>query len=526
MVTEWLHLMFRWMHVIAGIAWIGHAFMFNELDEVLVPPEDGDPRHGLTGELFMVHGGGFYHVEKSTVWPKRLRGELKWFKWEAAFTWITGFFLLSVVYYLTNGIYLVDPTSGVSPGTAIGVGIGVMALGWVAYDLACLSPLGDNPKLFAVTGFGSLIGLTWALGGVMSGRAVFIHIGALIGTIMAANVWVRIIPAMTRMVNAAKGGEPLNPALGKAAKQRSKHNNYLIFPLIFLMISNHYPSTYGTANNWAILAGLILLSVGIKHVMNEHGDRMGPRLGMSVAFAGAIVLSVAGLASVEEAPVSTAPSSGRAIGGTGAIEGAVQFHGTPPKIRELSLYGGCEDSHSGPVLDDSTLISGNLVENGFVWVSSGLDGWDLPSPSKEEVLVDQVGCVYAPRVVGVQVGQPVTFINSDALLHNVRSVAKANSTFNDMMPQQHQRITRVFRRPEVMVQARCDIHPWMSSWIGVVDHPFFAVTDSQGRFTIDGLPPGTYTLEAWHETLGKAQTTLEVTTNGVSTVNLDLDDSP
>ncbi len=517
-VMEWVHLVGRWVHVIAAIAWIGHAFLFNWLDEALVAPEDDDPREGLEGELFLVHGGGFYHVVKSWQYPERLRGPLHWFYWEAGMTWLSGFFLLVVVYYHGGGIYLLDPSvSDISVVGAASVGVGTLVFGWLVYDLIlCRSLLVKSNTAFAAVSIVLVTAVAWGLGQVMSGRAAYIHVGALLGTIMAANVWIRIIPAMRKMVDAAAGGGALDVAQGKAAKHRSKHNNYIVFPLIFIMVSNHYPGAYAHGRAWAVLAGLMVLGGVVKHAMNLRGERIGIAIAVIAIPVGAIFLTVGDRASVP------APAPEPVVGAqpvdpaqTGTVRGRVVFDGIAPPPAELSLYGGCEDGHDGPVFDESLLVRDGALANAFVWVPGAEASWDPGAPPADEVVVDQVGCIYAPRVVGARVGQPVPFVNSDALLHNVRAVTEVNATFNDMMPQKDQRITKTFLRPDVMLQARCDIHPWMRAYVGVVPHPWFAVSDEAGGFVIDGLPAGRWELEAWHETLGVQRAVVTVAPGAV-----------
>jgi uncharacterized membrane protein/plastocyanin len=507
-VSEWLHLVLRWVHVIAAIAWIGHAFLFNWLDSDLVPPDDPAERDRTEGELFMVHGGGFYRVEKSYVYPQQLRGPLHWFKWEAAATWLSGFFLLWVVYYMGGGVYLVDPSvSDISVSAATALGIGLLVVSWLVYDLVlCASPLARNDTAFGVVGFALIVGVAWGLTQILSGRAAFIHVGAMLGTLMAANVWVRIIPNMRRMIDGATPGQPLNRALGGAAKFRSKHNNYFVYPLVFIMISNHYPRVYAHEYSWLLLAGIMGLGGGIKFWMNHRGERAGIQAAGVVTVLGAIVLWAWG--QVDSTPVEkveTSLSDLRPIDEStvGVIRGEVLLEGEAPAPRELTLFNGCESSDGEPVFDEAIRVQDGRVEGTFVWLKSGWEDWQVPAPPTTEAVIDQQSCIYVPRISGVRVGQPVTFLNSDALLHNVRAVTDTNPTFNDLMPQKDQRLTKVFKRPDVMLQAKCDIHPWMATYLGVVPHPWFAVTDKQGAFTIPGVPPGTYEVEFWHEIFGR-----------------------
>jgi len=257
-LAESLHLALRWLHVIAGIMWIGSSIFFNWLDGHLVVPPGAAA--GVEGELWMVHSGGFYRVEKKLVAPEALPKTLHWFKWEAAFTFLSGFFLLIVVYYLGGGVYLVDAdktTVGVHGAMAIGLGLLVIA--WPVYDALFRSPLGSARVPSAVVGFGLVVAVAYGLTRVLSGRAAFIHVGAMLGTIMVANVWMRILPATRKMLNALREGKPVDIQLGEKAKARTIHNTYMTVPLIFLMISNHFPTaTYGANYNWLILSLLVL----------------------------------------------------------------------------------------------------------------------------------------------------------------------------------------------------------------------------------------------------------------------------
>ncbi|MCP4460983.1 MAG: urate hydroxylase PuuD [Cytophagales bacterium] len=273
-IMEWLNLLIRWAHVIAGIMWIGASFYFIFLENNL-NRTDG-VRDELAGNLWAIHGGGFYFLEKYKVAPKQLPANLHWFKYEAYFTWMTGFALLTVVYYMDAKSFLLDPQiADISTGTGIFVGIGTMVLGWIIYDRLCKSPIIQKPVLFAVVGFVLLVGASYFLTQVFSSRAAYIHVGALIGTIMAWNVYFVIIPSQKALVKAAKLGQPLDPTLGQKAGQRSLHNNYMTLPVIFIMISNHFPSTYGHTYNWIILMVITLASAGIKHYWNllERGEK-------------------------------------------------------------------------------------------------------------------------------------------------------------------------------------------------------------------------------------------------------------
>ena len=268
-VMEWLNLVVRWAHVVLGISWIGASFYFIFLENSLNRTEN--LRDELAGNLWAVHGGGFYYVEKYKTAPEQLPKTLHWFKYEAYFTWLSGFVLLTLVYYMNAKAFMIDPSvRNISTETAIGIGIGTLIIGWLIYDLLCKTPLLHRKKLFAITGFFILTAVSFFLSKMLSGRAAFMHVGALIGTIMAGNVFFTIIPSQKALVKAAKEGKPVNPDLGKYAGLRSLHNNYMTLPVIFVMISNHFPSTFGNQYNWAVLAGLTLTSVAVRHFINLY----------------------------------------------------------------------------------------------------------------------------------------------------------------------------------------------------------------------------------------------------------------
>ena len=240
---EWLNLIVRWLHIITGIAWIGASFYFVWLDNSIRPPAPGSElaRKGVSGELWAVHGGGFYNPQKYLVAPAELPKELHWFKWEAYTTWLSGFALLTIAYYFNAQAMMIDKSvADLSSLQAIGVGIGSLVVGWTVYDLLCRSPLGKHDFWFGVVVFVLLVGASWVLTHFLSGRAAYIHVGAMIGTIMVANVLMLIIPGQRKMVAAMAAGGLPDPVHGQRAKQRSVHNNYFTLPVLFIMISNHY----------------------------------------------------------------------------------------------------------------------------------------------------------------------------------------------------------------------------------------------------------------------------------------------
>lgn len=266
-LAEWLNIVVRLMHITFGIAWIGASFYFVFLENALNRTED--VRDELAGNLWAVHGGGFYYLEKYKVAPKTIPKHLHWFKYEAYFTWISGISLLFVVYYFNAKAMLIDANVlNLSTTAAIALGVGSFAVGWILYDLLCKSPLVKKPVLFALVGFIVATAFAYLYCQVFSARAAYIHFGAMLGTIMVANVFFVIIPAQKAMVRAARQGKVPDPQPGKNALARSLHNNYLTLPVLFVMISNHFPSTFGYAYPWIVLAAISLGTAGVKHYLN------------------------------------------------------------------------------------------------------------------------------------------------------------------------------------------------------------------------------------------------------------------
>jgi len=262
---QWLNLLVRWIHITFGIAWIGASFYFVFLENALNRTKD--VRDELAGNLWAVHGGGFYYVEKYKLAPKKIPKDLHWFKYEAYFTWLSGFCLLIIIYYFNAKSYLIDPeVLDLTSFQAIGISIASFIIGWIIYDQIC--KLIKNKITFAIAIILFVILFAWFYTQVFSGRAAYLHFGALLGTLMAANVFFVIIPGQKRMVNAALKGEKPNPEDGKAAFIRSYTNNYFTLPVLFVMISNHFPSTFGHTYQWIVLLVITFGSAGIKHYLN------------------------------------------------------------------------------------------------------------------------------------------------------------------------------------------------------------------------------------------------------------------
>ncbi len=266
-LMEWLNIVVRVMHITFGIAWIGASFYFVFLENALNRTEN--VREELAGNLWAVHGGGFYYLEKYKVAPKTMPKELHWFKYEAYFTWVSGFALLSIIYYFNASAMMIDNTvMKLTALQAIGISIGSFIAAWILYDQLCKSPLIKKPLLFALTGIAILLGFAWGYAHLFSGRAAYMHFGAMIGGLMVANVFFVIIPSQKAMVNAAKRGELPDGTKGKNALRRSIHNNYFTFPVLFVMVSNHFPSTFGNKYQWIVLAAISIGAAGIKHWLN------------------------------------------------------------------------------------------------------------------------------------------------------------------------------------------------------------------------------------------------------------------
>ncbi|HMK25551.1 MAG TPA: urate hydroxylase PuuD [Chitinophagaceae bacterium] len=266
-LMEWLNIVVRVMHFTFGIAWIGASFYFVFLENALNRTQN--VRDELAGNLWAIHGGGFYYLEKYKVAPQTIPKHLHWFKYEAYFTWVSGFALLFIIYYFNSSAMLIDKNvMKLTAAQAISIGIGSFIVGWLIYDLLCKSALRKKPLLFAVAGIIILTGFAYFYSHVFSGRAAFIHFGAMIGSIMVANVFFVIIPSQKAMVKAAKKGQLPDPQKGKNALFRSIHNNYFTLPVLFVMLSNHFPSTFGNKYQWIVLAAISLGAAGIKHWLN------------------------------------------------------------------------------------------------------------------------------------------------------------------------------------------------------------------------------------------------------------------
>ncbi|NOR19872.1 MAG: hypothetical protein GQ538_07255, partial [Xanthomonadales bacterium] len=305
----WLGLLVRWAHFIVGIAWIGASFYFNWLENHL---QRQNRPEGIAGDLWAVHGGGFYYLKKFAVAPDELPPSLHWFKWEAYMTWVSGMALLIIVFYWNAQTYMLNPQmSDISTTTAIGIGVMSLLSSWIVYDLLCCSRLSKKEWLLGLAILAWFVLLAWILDTWLSGRAAYMHVGAAIGTVMVANVFRVIIPAQKDLVNAVTENRTPDTSKGLRALQRSRHNNYFTLPVLFIMISGHFPATYGHPNNWLVLLVFSLAAVAVRHYFNiRHlaGFTAWPLIPAFILLAGLII--------------ATAPEP-RPLSGSGKSEPAV-----------------------------------------------------------------------------------------------------------------------------------------------------------------------------------------------------------
>ena len=308
-LLDWLNLLIRWGHLVAGISWIGTSFYFVALDLSL--RKDASLPQGVSGEAWEVHGGGFYRVQKYLSAPANLPPHLIWFKWEAYLTWITGMLLMLVQYYVQADTFLIDPTIMLlTPWQATGISVGSLLAGWIVYDVLCRSPLGRNTGILALCVFALIELAAYVFTHVFSGRGAFIHVGAFIGTIMAANVFAVIIPNQRKITASLLNGETPDPRLGQIGKQRSTHNTYLTLPVLLMMISNHYAILTGNHAAWALI-GLIVLGGGLLRwflLRHEVGDDLS-KIGWTVPMIAALLAGAMVLTQPAPAPIYTAKVS-------------------------------------------------------------------------------------------------------------------------------------------------------------------------------------------------------------------------
>ncbi|WP_191832670.1 urate hydroxylase PuuD [Pseudomonas fluorescens] len=332
-LLEWLNLSVRWVHMITGVAWIGASFYFVWLENNL---NRANPRDGLSGDLWAIHGGGIYHLEKYKLAPPKMPENLHWFKWEAYFTWMSGIALLCLVFYWNPTLYLLAPGSTLSGGEGIAIGVGSLIAGWFIYDFLCDSPLGKRPGLLGLVLFVLVIAACYGFSQVFSGRGAYLHTGAIIGTIMVGNVFRIIMPAQRQLVAAIEANQTPDPLLPAKGLLRSRHNNYFTLPVLFIMISNHFPSTYGSQYNWLILGGIAVAAVLVRHYFNTRHDSNKYAWTLPVGALSMICLAyVTGPAPMPTAPEQAAakveyqPLPETALGGKTAAEKAAEQAAAP-----------------------------------------------------------------------------------------------------------------------------------------------------------------------------------------------------
>jgi uncharacterized membrane protein len=304
---EWLNVLVRWAHIIAAIMWIGDSFLFmwldSHLNKTLLKPREGD----VVGELYMTHSGGFYEVVKrKTLKKEELPPVLYWFKWESYSTWITGMLLLIIVYWLGGRAMLLESSSSLSYPAAVGISAGLLVAGVAVYNILCLTPVKSNNRVFGGVGWLVVVATAYGLMQVFTARAAYLQIGAMLGTIMAVNVFNRIIPSQRHMLAATEAGEPVDASYGVRAKLHSTHNHYLTLPVLFLMLSNHFPTLYGHAQAWLMLGLMFIVGVGVKYTMNFRG-RTHPviLIGVVAAVITAVVMTMPPTRAASTVPVTT-----------------------------------------------------------------------------------------------------------------------------------------------------------------------------------------------------------------------------
>lgn len=533
-LMEWVLLLGRWLHITVAVTWIGTSIFFMWLDRSFTKNLEST-REGHIGELWMVHGGGFYHVEKLMMGPTKVPKNLHWFKWESYWTWMSGFFLITTIFYFGEGTYLLDSAvSDITYGPAVLLGLFSIFGSWFYYDFLWERKITkEKPLIGHFFTLAWLVGMSYLLCHTLSGRAAYIHIGAMLGTWMTANVFMRIIPRQLKMVEASKSGTPVNQDWAKNAKNRSTHNTYFTLPVIFIMLSNHFPMTYGHEYNWIILllvsaAGAAIREYFVVRLNNPQRSYKFAATGFTAILA-VVVWTTKHPEVSEPLPVVTevktqeaaSPKPIPVVAKTNepgvTLNGVVSFTGVAPTPKKLTVPATC--SKGGPVYSNEVLVNNGKLENVLIRVTKGLEGKTFNDVPSTPVELDQKGCIYHPRVAAARVGQEVIFINSDAIFHNVKSLTKNNESFNVPMAKKDQRFSKRFSKPELFMQAKCSVHPWMGAYIAVVDNPYFSVSNAKGEITLKDLPPGKYTVEAWHEVFGTQTKEIEVTATNKPDLN-------
>ena len=544
-IFDWILLLVRWLHITVAVTWIGTSIFFMWLDRSFEKNAELAAKNpGHVGEVWMVHGGGFYHVEKLLMGPTKVPEKLHWFKWESYWTWLSGMMLMILIFYWGDGTFLLDDmVSNISHMQGVAIGLFSLIGSWFFYDFLWESKMTkETPVAGHVLTLLWLGGMSYFLCHTLSGRAAYMHIGGMMGTWMTANVFMRIIPRQLKMVEASRKGEPVNQDWGKNAKNRSTHNTYLTLPVIFVMLSNHFPNTYGHDLNWLIL---LLITAGGACIREYFVVRLSnPKRSMTAAVIGIAIISfvvvwtslkpaeeaVAEVPEVKsETPVAS-PSKVTPVsvdGRTYGVSGTVKFEGPAPAGKKLTLPSGCGPKSGGDTYSNEVIVHNGKLQNVLITIKNPPttkvnDNDVIPG----ELILDQRGCMYHPRVAAARVGQKVTFVNSDAVFHNVRSVTTQNERFNVAMPKKDQRVTKTFKKPEMFFQAKCSVHPWMGAYVAVMEHPYYAITNAQGEFQLPELPPGTYTLEAWHEIFGTQTQEITIGDGKNESVNFSFKGNP
>lgn len=348
---DWLNLFVRWFHVIAGVAWIGASFYFIWLDNNLRTPPKWKQDKGIKGDLWAIHGGGFYEVAKYAYGPEKMPETLHWFKWEAYTTWLSGFALLIIVYYFGASAYLIDPSvNAISPSTAIILGLGLIFGGLALYEVACRSPLAKFPIAFGIGLVALICAASYFSTQWFSGRGAYIHVGALIGTIMAGNVFFNIMPNQRKMVAAVAQKKDIDPSWGASAKLRSVHNNYFTLPLLFIMISNHYPMTYQHEQSWLVLIAIMAAAAWIRHFFNlKHTGTTKPSILVSGAVA---MLAITFWVSMPQGENITEPMQTEALPSEGTSQTASLQQTVSQEIITSTINTHCVSCHSRTPTDD------------------------------------------------------------------------------------------------------------------------------------------------------------------------------
>ncbi len=354
-VLDWLNLLIRWFHFVAGISWIGASFFFIWLDNHLVAPAAAaDAANGVSGELWSVHGGGFYHNQKYLTGPKNepLTEHLHWFKWEAYSTWISGMAMLALIYWVGADTFLIDKSVMVlTPASAILISIASLILGWLIYDALCRL-LAGSPRALAVAISLFLLAADWGLFHVFGARAAYIHVGAIVGTIMVANVFFVIIPGQKKMLAQIRAGRQPDPRPGQLGKIRSVHNTYLTLPVLFIMISNHYPMTYQNANGWLVLAAIAVAGVLVRYFfVLTHKQKLV--IGLPVAALAILAITAIAIAPRQPAPAANAPIVTFAAVGPIVAQRCAVCHAAHP------TQAGFATAPAGVLLDTPAHIAAN-----------------------------------------------------------------------------------------------------------------------------------------------------------------------